>query len=249
MIVPSSGRPYSVPNGAGNGVCGTGGQAGWNGITPGFPNLWYDASFTQAALNPGGAFTDQLAQLQINYGTDEAEAGAGFDFDQVTITNFLSQVPDAQSDNCSRDVRRPRRALAVDARRQRRPGGRARTAIVTPDVEQHRNRGGGVRRARPRTSPGPGARRTTSRTRPPPTARSWDSRGVRACSTASREITAATRPSTHWDATVTETLGELLQQGVPLATKDWTLHVGGSFTDVPADSLFYPAIETSFTTA
>ena len=28
VIVPSSGRPYSVPNGAGNGVCGTGGPGG-----------------------------------------------------------------------------------------------------------------------------------------------------------------------------------------------------------------------------
>ncbi len=30
----------------------------------------------------------------------------------------------------------------------------------------------------------------------------------------------------------------------PSFEKDWTLHVGGSFTDVPTDSLFYPSIET-----
>jgi len=71
VIVPSSGRPYSVPNGAGNGVCGTGGQAGWNGATPSFPNLWYDASFNQAVTlpaAPGAPPTRTLrgAVLQFN---------------------------------------------------------------------------------------------------------------------------------------------------------------------------------------
>ena len=58
-------------------------------------------------------------------------------------------------------------------------------------------------------------------------------------------ITAATRPATHWDATLTESLDSAtLQQGAPLPTqKIWTLHVGGSFTDV-ASGNFYPYIET-----
>lgn len=50
----------------------------------------------------------------------------------------------------------------------------------------------------------------------------------------------ATRPSTHWDATVTETIN-----GV--GSKPWTVHVGGSFTDVPVSTNpgdFYYFIET-----
>ena len=144
VIVPSSGRPYSVPNGAGNGVCGTGGQAGWNGATPGFPNLWYDASFTQAALNPGGAFTDQLAQLQINYGTDEADAGAGFDFDQVTITNFYDPGAGRARRQLRLDVVRRPDGPGRGRRRQRRAGdGRERGRDA--DLDEHRLRRGGVR--------------------------------------------------------------------------------------------------------
>jgi hypothetical protein len=50
----------------------------------------------------------------------------------------------------------------------------------------------------------------------------------------------ATRPTTHWDLTVRETLGPpSLGQ-----TKVWTLHVGESFTDVPPSQPFYRFIET-----
>jgi hypothetical protein len=45
------------------------------------------------------------------------------------------------------------------------------------------------------------------------------------------------RPSAHWDAAVTEEVNVN-------AAKTWTLHVGGSFADVPASHGFYPAIET-----
>ena len=46
----------------------------------------------------------------------------------------------------------------------------------------------------------------------------------------------ASRPATHWDAL----LQENLSVGVP---KTWTLHVGTSFTDVPATQPFYRKIE------
>jgi hypothetical protein len=47
----------------------------------------------------------------------------------------------------------------------------------------------------------------------------------------------ATRPATHWDAT--------LQENLSAATpKTWTLHVGESFTDVPTTQPFYKKIET-----
>ena len=51
-------------------------------------------------------------------------------------------------------------------------------------------------------------------------------------------VTATTRPATHLDATVRETLAP------SSLTKDWTLHVGDSFSDVPAANPFYRFIET-----
>ena len=45
------------------------------------------------------------------------------------------------------------------------------------------------------------------------------------------------RPATHWDTTLNETVSPTSTQ------KTWTLHVGNSFTDVPHDA-FYPFIET-----
>ncbi|HET8645927.1 MAG TPA: FG-GAP-like repeat-containing protein, partial [Vicinamibacteria bacterium] len=51
-------------------------------------------------------------------------------------------------------------------------------------------------------------------------------------------IAAGSRPATHWDATIVETVA-------PTATaKTWKLHVGGSFTDVPPASPFYRFVET-----
>ena len=49
----------------------------------------------------------------------------------------------------------------------------------------------------------------------------------------------ATRPATHWDAAATETLTPDTLGHV----KRWTLHVGGSFTDVAAANPFYRFIE------
>ena len=50
--------------------------------------------------------------------------------------------------------------------------------------------------------------------------------------------TPAARPAAHWDAR----LQEKLANGVP---KTWSLHIGGSFPDVPQNS-FYPFIENLF---
>ena len=50
----------------------------------------------------------------------------------------------------------------------------------------------------------------------------------------------ASRPALHWDASVVETI-------IPDAQgqqKQWLLHVGGSFTDVPPRSGFYRFVET-----
>ena len=51
--------------------------------------------------------------------------------------------------------------------------------------------------------------------------------------------TGSPRPATHWDATVLETVN-------PTATaKTWSLHIGNSFTDVPATNGFYRFVETT----
>jgi hypothetical protein len=63
--------------------------------------------------------------------------------------------------------------------------------------------------------------------------------GTAACNDCySFRISAASRPVTHWDATVMETVTPTS------AAKTWRLHVGGSFTDAPPSSPFYPFIET-----
>ncbi len=49
----------------------------------------------------------------------------------------------------------------------------------------------------------------------------------------------AARPAAHWDATATETLSS---GGI----RKWTVHVGGSFSDVPASDLFFAPVETLF---
>jgi S-layer family protein len=50
-------------------------------------------------------------------------------------------------------------------------------------------------------------------------------------------VAAATRPATHWDAS----LVEMFNGGW---TSNWSVHVGGSFADVPATSGFYRFVET-----
>jgi hypothetical protein len=47
----------------------------------------------------------------------------------------------------------------------------------------------------------------------------------------------ATRPATHWDATLDETLS-------PKGAKTWMIHIGSSFTDVSASNAMYRYVET-----
>jgi hypothetical protein len=96
-----------------NGTCLTYGQAGWNDVSPGNP-AFHQSTWSSDALNPGGVFTGRLARLDVRYGTDANLAGAGFDFDEVTITDFYVQVADAQSDTCLTESVAPA-AIAVDA--------------------------------------------------------------------------------------------------------------------------------------
>jgi cysteine-rich repeat protein len=51
--------------------------------------------------------------------------------------------------------------------------------------------------------------------------------------------TLGSRPIQHWDATLTEVLSNT-------ASMLWTIHIGGSFADVPNSFAFYPYIENLF---
>jgi len=53
-----------------------------------------------------------------------------------------------------------------------------------------------------------------------------------------------TRPAQHWDTTFDETVTP--STAAPPSTATWTLHIGGSFDDVPASNQFYPFIENIF---
>jgi len=241
VVTPSSGRPYQVPDGSANGSCGTSGQAGWNATTPGYPSLWYDVVFNSAALNPGGVFSGVPIRLEINYGTDGSVAGHGIQFDEVKVTNFYGQGPDQQPDVCSGTAVSPA-ALVVDG------AGNGvlevgETVVVSPSWS---NTGAEAvtlsGTASNFTGPDGPTYNLTDATgaydplNPAGTGACTDCYGV--------NITAETRPSTHWDASLTEDVNTTgLQQGA-LGHKVWTLHVGGSFADVPSSNGFYSAIET-----
>ena len=59
-----------------------------------------------------------------------------------------------------------------------------------------------------------------------------------ACSDCYLMTVSGTRPADHWDATFTEDLSS------NSISKVWTLHVGGSFADVPVSHPFYTYVET-----
>ncbi|MEM9557910.1 MAG: S8 family serine peptidase [Acidobacteriota bacterium] len=95
LVEPDGGRLYTVPNGAGNGVCGTTGESGWAATA----NSWATSSFSAGALG-SAAVAGTSVQLDVRYGTDPAANGDGFRFDQVTLTDLLEETADAQSDAC-----------------------------------------------------------------------------------------------------------------------------------------------------
>jgi hypothetical protein len=92
VVSPSSGRPYNASGGGG--ACGLDGP-GWAAAFP----TWAASSWTPAALGLPGIAGEPL-RLSVKYGTDGSVSGAGFRFDQVTLTNFNLEVPDTQADQC-----------------------------------------------------------------------------------------------------------------------------------------------------
>jgi hypothetical protein len=60
------------------------------------------------------------------------------------------------------------------------------------------------------------------------------------------QVTGA-RPMQHWDANFDEVESSLSTPSIPgSVVKTWTLHIGGSFADVPTSFAFYPFIENLF---
>jgi uncharacterized repeat protein (TIGR01451 family) len=93
-VIPSAGHLYDIPAPASGGTCVTAGQAGWAGASP-----FMSSTFSSAALSPAGC-VGQRCRLDVAYGTDSLASGTGFDFDEVTLTNFELQVPDTASNTC-----------------------------------------------------------------------------------------------------------------------------------------------------
>ncbi|HET8647848.1 MAG TPA: hypothetical protein VFO85_20280, partial [Vicinamibacteria bacterium] len=237
VIAPSGGQLYNVPAGSPNGTCEQMGQAGWNSTSPGWP-AFNESTWNAAALNPGGAFTSRVVHLEIRYGTDALVNHSGFDFDQVTLNRFDLLVPDAVPDVCLAQAVAPS-ALGLDAAGNSvlEPGELAVMAPTWRNIGFQAITLGGA---------------TSGFTGPPgPTYANPDASasygtvavgGTASCAATGDcytvAVTALQRPATHWDSTIVETMA-------PAAVaKTWTLHVGGSFTDVPPASGFYRFVET-----
>ena len=236
VISPSGGQLYTVPAGAGNGPCSTDG-AGWNATSGNYPTF-NQSTWSAAALNPGGAFTNRLTQIEIRYGTDGLINPAGFDYDEVTLTNFDAIGPDQFPNTCAAQAAAPQ-AIAVDTigNGVLEP---SEAAAVVPTWRNVGTQAIALTGALANFTGPAGATYTIV-----DGAASYGTIGIGAaasCASAgdcySLNVTATTRPVTHWDTTVLETVNPTS------TTKTWTLHVGSTFADVALNSPFYRFIET-----
>jgi uncharacterized repeat protein (TIGR01451 family) len=98
-VSPDGGNLYTVPAGSFFGGCHLQNQPGWNGTNP--SGAGFDAStWSTPALNPGQMFNGAPVRLDVVYATDPVVALAGFQFDEVTLTDVGEHAPDAQADSC-----------------------------------------------------------------------------------------------------------------------------------------------------
>jgi hypothetical protein len=230
-ITPSSGRSYNIGPGTPGSTCVTFDETGWGGTQ----NTWASSTWNSAALNPAGAFTGRLVQIEVAYTTDTVIALDGFRFDEVTLTNFEEVTGDPQLDLCTLESVSPA-ALSVDV-----PGNGVlqpgELAQVRPTWE---NAGAGPIALTGTLSGFTGPMPATYGI-PDPSASygtiPFDA--AAGCSDCYQvQVSAPSRPAAHWDATALETVDPTGQ------SKTWTLHVGDSFTDVLPASIFYRFVET-----
>ena len=232
VISPSAGQAYtggaSFPFG-----CVLDHENGWNGTNPGNP-AFVASTWSTGALSPGGTFDNKIVRLEIAYGTDEVISLAGFDFDQVALTNVEIQVPDTQSDVCLPPGNILPEALHVDA------AGNGvldagESAVIAPSWKNPDVAAAAVTGSLSNFH-GPAGPTYTIEDGTADYGTIAGGASVFCADCYSVSIAAVTRPAMHWDATASEAV----TGGV--APKTWSLHVGGSFTDVTHDA-FYPWIE------
>jgi hypothetical protein len=196
-----------------------------NYTTTGYPTVW-----TQFTITIGGVPTPTLGRLAFRYFVEDAgSAGQHSDYigiDTVSFTPPTTRPTRLSVDPSGNQVLDPGEAAVVVA-----PSWRNDTAAPIASMT-------GV--ASNFTGPAGGTYTLTDGTA------NYGSiaAGAEASCTGTGDcygvtVSAATRPAQHWDAA----FDELVSAG---PTKKWTLHVGGSFSDVPSTSPFYRFIETLF---
>ena len=96
LVSPDSGRPYDVPNGSANGVCGTTGEAGWAGTSA----SWQISNWSATSLG-AAAVAGRPVKLDVRYGTDTSVNPGGFRIDRIQLTNIEQNAEDAQNNLCA----------------------------------------------------------------------------------------------------------------------------------------------------
>ena len=92
-ISPDGGRLYDTDSSA-YGGCNSG-EPGWSDGAVG-TQTWGESTWSNGAIGS----SDEAVQLDVIYSTDGGLALPGFNFDEVTVTNFSMLVPDAQTNSC-----------------------------------------------------------------------------------------------------------------------------------------------------
>ena len=93
IVDPDSGRLYNADGFGAS--CVTAGGNGWAASA----TSWAASGWSANALG-AASLAGKPVQIDVAYGTDNVIVGSGFRFDQVTLTNFSQQGPDAQGNVC-----------------------------------------------------------------------------------------------------------------------------------------------------
>ena len=207
-------------------------KPGWAGVG----TTWGDSVFDLST------YQGQKLRLRIKYMTDDLSHGQGVYLDDMYITNVYYQGCDEQSDVCSlMPELQPYNGLKpiIDDSASPKHNG-----IFEPN--ENASLVGTLENVGALTATSVSGTLTTSDS----TITITDANasypdiivgGHQTCTDCYAVQPQATRPSTHWDFTVTENASATGYGPVPFA---YTYHVGESFTDVPISNVFYSFIET-----